>query len=107
MKGNLECPQDNRVEQAPCPHQWPPLDCCLEINSGLEATCKVDVIKNMAPSQGEVNFRRLLGKCEKMVSEAQNDSGAFEWRIEKVNYFKAIIEFVFSGLEPRSKIIIG
>lgn len=42
----------------------------------------------MAPSHVEVNFKRLLGKCEFMVSEAQRSDGKFEWRIEK--YLEAL-----------------
>eukprot|EP00794_Sanderia_malayensis_P009978 gene9978-11001_t len=42
----------------------------------------------MAPSLVEVDFRRLLGKCESMVAKAQQSDGKFEWRIEK--YLEAL-----------------
>ena len=39
----------------------------------------------MAPvSRQEVNFARLLGQCERLVSEAQQNGGKIEWRVEKV-----------------------
>ncbi|XP_065060414.1 vesicle transport protein USE1-like isoform X2 [Rhopilema esculentum] len=37
----------------------------------------------MAPSQAETDFRRLLGKCEIMVSDAHKNGGNIEWRVEK------------------------
>ena len=39
---------------------------------------------NMAASKLEINFRRLLERCEAMAEEIQDDKENVNWRLEKV-----------------------
>ena len=41
---------------------------------------------NMAASKLEINFRRLLERCEAMASEIQENKENVSWRLEKVSY---------------------
>lgn len=41
-------------------------------------------IVNMAASRLEINFRRLLERCETMAAELQDDKENTNWRLEKV-----------------------
>ena len=40
----------------------------------------------MAASKLEINFRRLLERCEAMASEIQENKENVSWRLEKVSY---------------------
>ena len=48
----------------------------------------------MADSKLEINFRRLLERCEAMASEIQENKENVSWRLEKVSY--SIHQKVFS-----------
>jgi len=39
---------------------------------------------NMAASKLEINFRRLLERCEAMAAEIQDNKENVSWRLEKV-----------------------
>ena len=39
---------------------------------------------NMAASKVEINFRRLLERCEAMAEEIQDNKENVNWRLEKV-----------------------
>lgn len=39
---------------------------------------------NMAASKLEINFRRLLERCEAMAEEIQDNKENVNWRLEKV-----------------------
>ena len=41
-------------------------------------------VVNMAASRLEINFRRLLERCEIMAAELQDDKENVNWRLEKV-----------------------
>jgi len=41
-------------------------------------------VVNMAASRLEINFRRLLERCETMAAELQDDKENVNWRLEKV-----------------------
>ena len=40
----------------------------------------------MAALKLEINFRRLLERCEAMASEIQENKENVSWRLEKVSY---------------------
>ena len=40
----------------------------------------------MAAPKLEINFRRLLERCEAMASEIQENKENVSWRLEKVSY---------------------
>jgi len=42
---------------------------------------------NMAASKLEINFRRLLERCEAMAGEIQDNKENISWRLEKVGFF--------------------
>lgn len=44
-------------------------------------------ISNMAASRLEINFIRLLSRCEAIASEKRQET---EWRLEKVNWMKRL-----------------
>lgn len=44
-------------------------------------------ISNMAASRLEINFIRLLSRCEAIASEKRQET---EWRLEKVNWMKCL-----------------
>lgn len=46
----------------------------------------------MAASKLEINFRRLLERCEVMAGEFQDNKENVSWRLEKVKDFMRSIE---------------
>ena len=56
--------------------------CCVSSrNAYMTPSLKV---VNMAASRLEINFRRLLERCETMAAELQDDKENVNWRLEKV-----------------------
>ena len=47
-------------------------------------TLFVDDSNMAAPSKLEINFRRLLERCEAMAEEFQDNKENVNWRLEKV-----------------------
>ena len=52
---------------------------------------------NMADSKLEINFRRLLERCEAMAEEIQDNKENVNWRLEKVGCIGDILTLL-----PRS-----
>lgn len=46
---------------------------------------------NMAASKLEINFRRLLERCEAMAEEIQDNKENVNWRLEKVGSIGEIL----------------
>lgn len=48
---------------------------------------------NMAASKLEINFRRLLERCEAMAEEIQDDKENVNWRLDKVGSINHRLNF--------------
>ena len=61
-----------------------------EVRSSICVHCTVAYMTyhfkfaNMAASKLEINFRRLLERCEAMAAEIQDNKENVSWRLEKV-----------------------
>lgn len=66
-------------------------------------------VANMAASKLEINFRRLLERCEAMAAEFQDNKENVSWRLEKVGgiFDQWVIElfYPFFCLRLRSNIV--
>ena len=57
-------------------------------------------VANMAASKLEINFRRLLERCEAMAAEFQDNKENVSWRLEKVGgtFDQEVIEVIHSSV---------
>ena len=60
--------------------------CGRRTNTYFSYTKYILRFTNMAASKLEINFRRLLERCEAMASEIQENKENVSWRLEKVSY---------------------
>ena len=60
--------------------------CGRRTNTYFPYTKYIVRLTNMAASKLEINFRRLLERCEAMASEIQENKENVSWRLEKVSY---------------------
>ena len=60
--------------------------CGRRTNTYFSYTTYIVRFTNMAASKLEINFRRLLERCEAMASEIQENKENVSWRLEKVSY---------------------
>ena len=59
--------------------------CGRRTNTYFSYTKYIVRFTNMAASKLEINFRRLLERCEAMASEIQENKENVSWRLEKVS----------------------